>query len=81
MSSCDDRDCGVGAMMRGAWCVVQGVENVWDCEWGVGEADEGWECVAMGHRCVLVPMGHLWRWSGVVGAVVVQEERKMNLEK
>jgi hypothetical protein len=30
MSSCDDRDCGVGAMMRGAWCVVRGVENVRD---------------------------------------------------
>jgi hypothetical protein len=25
-------------------------------------------------------MGHLWRWSGVIGTVVVQDKRKMNLK-
>ena len=78
MSSCD-RDCSVGAMVRGVWVEYVRVKS--------GRVSQNLRLRVCGDRspsrsaflCVPVPVvlvGHLWRWSGAVGAVVVQEKRK-----
>jgi len=39
-----------------------------------GEAEGVWRWVSGQLSCRWVLVGHLWRWSGAVGAVVVQEK-------